>query len=187
VTGTLANPSASDRPLAEAARQIFGGGTAALVAGGALISIYGYLGANMLHTPRLTFALAERGDFPGIFAAVHPKFHTPHVSILLYTVLLLVFTLVGNFRWNITLSAVARLLTYSSFAIALLVLRKTRPAADAFRLRAGPFVAMCTLIFCVALSLKTPMNNLPVVLGTMLVAVLNWLWVRKNNPIPAGE
>src|ERR1700731_1427197 len=101
----------------------------------------------MLHTPRLTFALAERGDFPRFFAAVHPKFRTPHVSILVYTILLLAFTVAGNFRWNITLSAVARLLTYSSFAVALLVLRKKHPQADAFRLRGGFFVAILTLAF----------------------------------------
>jgi basic amino acid/polyamine antiporter, APA family len=180
INGTLVNPAATERPLAEAARQIFGGGAAAAIAAGALISIYGYLGANMLHTPRLTFALAERGDFPRFFAAVHPKFRTPHVSIVVYTVLLLAFTLGGNFRWNITLSAVARLLTYSSFAIALLVLRRKQPDADAFRLRVGPLIAIATLIFCAVLFTQTPTSNLSVVLGTIAIAALNWLLVRKN-------
>lgn len=180
INGTLANPAATERPLAEAARQIFGGGAAAAIAAGALISIYGYLGANMLHTPRLTFALAERGDFPRFFAAVHPKFRTPYVSIVAYTVMLLAFTLGGNFRWNITLSAVARLLTYSSFAIALLVLRRKQPEADAFRLRAGPLIAILTLVFCAVLFTQTPMSNLSVVLGTVAIAALNWLLVRKN-------
>ncbi len=183
VNGTLTNPAGTERPLAEAARQIFDDGAAAAIAAGALISIYGYLGANMLHTPRLTFALAERGDFPRIFAAVHAKFRTPYVSIILYAVLLLVFTLVGNFRWNITLSAVARLLTYASFAIALLVLRRKKPQADAFRLRAGGVIAALTLAFCAALFVQTPMSNLSVVLFTMLVAALNW-WVVRNNSSP---
>jgi amino acid transporter len=181
INGTLANPSATERPLAEAARHIFGNGAAAAIAFGALVSIYGYLGANMLHTPRLTFALAERGDFPRFFAAVHPRFRTPHISILIYTILLLAFTLAGNFRWNITLSAVARLLTYSSFAIALLVLRKKRPEADAFRLRGGPLIAILTLAFCVVLFLQTPLSNLSIVVGVIIIAVVNWLLVRHNN------
>jgi basic amino acid/polyamine antiporter, APA family len=180
INGTLANPAATERPLAEAARHIFGGGAAAAIAAGALVSIYGYLGANMLHTPRLTFALAERGDFPRFFAAVHPKFRTPYVSIVVYTLLLLAFTLAGNFRWNITLSAVARLLTYSSLAIALLVLRRKQPATDAFRLRAGPLIAGLTLVFCIVLFIQTPMSNLSVVLATILIAAVNWLLVRKN-------
>jgi amino acid transporter len=181
ITGTLANPSGTERPLAESARHIFGNGAAAAIALGALVSIYGYLGANMLHTPRLTFALAERGDFPRFFAAVHPKFRTPHVSILVYTILLLAFTVVGNFRWNITLSAVARLLTYSSFAVALLVLRKKHPQADAFRLRGGFFVAILTLAFCVVLFMQTPLSNLSVVLAVIVMAALNWELVRNSE------
>jgi amino acid transporter len=180
INGTLPNPAATDRPLAEAARHIFGAGAAAAIAAGALISIYGYLGANMLHTPRLTFALAERGDFPKFFSAIHPKFRTPHLSILVYTALLLAFALAGNFRWNITLSAVARLLTYASFAVALLVLRRREPNAKAFRLRAGPFIAALTLAFCIVLSLQTPRSNLSVVLATAAIATINWLVVRRQ-------
>jgi basic amino acid/polyamine antiporter, APA family len=181
INGTLANPTATERPLAESARHIFGNGAATVIACGALVSIYGYLGANMLHTPRLTFALAERGDFPRFFAAVHPRFRTPHVSIIVYTILLLTFTVVGNFRWNITLSAVARLLTYASLAVALLVLRKKRPEADAFRLRGGPLIAILTLAFCVVLFMQTPLSNLSFVIGVIAIAALNWLLVRDND------
>ena len=181
INGTLANPSATERPLAESARHIFGNGAAAAIACGALVSIYGYLGANMLHTPRLTFALAECGDFPRFFAAVHPRFFTPHVSIIVYTILLITFTVGGNFRWNITLSAVARLLTYASFAVALLVLRKKHPKADAFRLHGGPLIAILTLSFCVVLFMQTPLSNLSVVIGVIAIAALNWLLVRNNN------
>jgi amino acid transporter len=187
INGTLANPSVSERPLAESARHIFGNGAAAAIACGALISIYGYLGANMLHTPRLTFALAERGDFPRFFAAVHPKFRTPHLSIVAYTILLLAFTVMGNFRWNVTLSSVTRLLTYASFAVALLVLRKKRPETDAFRLRGGPFIAILTLAFCVVLFMQTPLSNLSIVLGVIAIAALNWVLVRNNDTNPRAD
>lgn len=153
VSGTLADPAATQKPLADSVGNVFGAKAAAAIAVGALVSVYGYLSANMLHTPRLTFALAERGDFPKVFARVHPRFRTPHVSILLYTALLLVFTLWGNFRWNITLSAIARLFTYSSVAIALLILRRNKPPADAFRLPAGKVLAVAALI-AVAASLQ---------------------------------
>ena len=132
----------------------------------------------MLHTPRLTFALAERGDFPQIFARIHPRFHTPHISIVLYTALLLVFTLWGNFRWNITLSAIARLFTYSSVAVALLILRRRHPHADAFRVPAGNLLAVAAILFCVVLLVRAPLNNSWVVLATAALATLNWAAVR---------
>jgi APA family basic amino acid/polyamine antiporter len=180
VSGTLADPSATQRPLSESAGHIFGTGAAAAIAVGALVSIYGYLSANMLHTPRLTFALAEHGDFPRIFARIHPKFKTPHASILLYTALLLVFTLAGSFRWNITLSAIARLFTYSSLAIALLVLRRRRPHADAFRLPAGKVLAVLAILFCAVLLVRSPFSNSSVVVATATLAAANWMAVRKR-------
>jgi basic amino acid/polyamine antiporter, APA family len=184
VSGTLADPASTQRPIADSAGQILGPGAAAAIATGALLSIYGYLSANMLHTPRLTFALAERGDFPAIFARIHKRFHTPYVSIVLYTILLLAFTLAGNFRWNITLSAIVRLFTYSSTAIALLVLRKRHPDADAFRLPAGKALAIAAILFCVVLLARTPLSNSTVVLVTAALATVNWAAVRKT---PATE
>jgi APA family basic amino acid/polyamine antiporter len=180
VSGTLADPAATQRPLAESANHIFGAGAAGLIAVGALVSIYGYLSANMLHTPRLTFAMAERADFPGIFALVHARFRTPYVSILLYTALLLGFTLAGNFRWNITLSAVARLFTYGSIAVALLILRKRRPDADAFRLPAGRVLAVAAMVFCVVLLVRAPFSNSMVLVLTGTLAAINW-WVTRNR------
>jgi APA family basic amino acid/polyamine antiporter len=181
VGGTLANPAATQRPLADSAAAILGPGAATFIAAGALLSIYGYLSANMLHTPRLTFALAERGDFPAIFARIHPRFRTPDVSILLYTVFLLVFTLAGNFRWNITLSAIVRLFTYSSIAIALLILRKRNPNADAFRLPFGKTLAIAAILFCVVLLVRAPLSNSTIVLITAAAAAINWAAVRNRR------
>jgi APA family basic amino acid/polyamine antiporter len=183
VSGTLADPATTPRPLSESARQIFGTGAATAIAVGALVSIYGYLSANMLHTPRLTFALAEHGDFPRIFARIHPQFKTPHVSILLYAALLLVFTLAGNFRWNITLSAIARLFTYGSIAMVLLVLRRRRPQADAFRLPAGKVLAVLAISFCVVLLVRSPLSNSSVVVVTAMLAATNWVAVRRREPV----
>jgi APA family basic amino acid/polyamine antiporter len=181
ISGTLADPSATMKPIAESAGYIFGEGAAALIAVGALISIYGYLSANMLHTPRLTFAMAERGEFPAVFGRIHGRFKTPHFSILLYTALTLAFTLWGNFRWNITLSAIARLFTYSSVAVALLVLRHRDPKADAFRLPAGHVLAVVAILFCLVLLVRAPMSSSGVVIATALLATLNWAAVRNSS------
>ncbi len=81
--------------------------------------LYGYLSANILGVPRITFALAENGDFPAIFAAIHPRFRTPYVSILAFALLSWLLALLGSFTWNATLSAVARLLYYGLVCAAL--------------------------------------------------------------------
>jgi basic amino acid/polyamine antiporter, APA family len=181
VSGTLSDPAATQRPIADSAMAVLGSRAAAAISIGALFSIYGYLSANMLHTPRLTFALAERGDIPAIFARIHPRFRTPDVSIVLYTAFLLTFTLAGSFRWNITLSAIVRLFAYGSIAIALLILRKRNPDADAFRLPGGPVLAVVAILFCIVLLVRAPLSNSTVVLITSGAAALNWALVR-NRP-----
>ncbi len=184
VSGTLSDPAATQRPIADSAMAVLGSRAAAAISIGALFSIYGYLSANMLHTPRLTFALAERRDIPAIFARIHPRFRTPDVSIVLYTVFLLAFTLAGSFRWNITLSAIVRLFAYGSIAIALLILRKRKPDADAFRLPGGPVLAIVAILFCVVLLVRAPLSSSTVVLATAAAAALNWAFVR-NRQAPA--
>src|SRR5262249_1410653 len=129
VVATLPGAGDSARPLADSAARFLGPWGATLIGLGALISTYGYLSANLLHAPRVTFALADGGDFPRFLGRIHPRFRTPYVSILLYAALLLAFALLGNFRWNAMLSAVARLVVYAATAIALIVFRKTRGPA----------------------------------------------------------
>src|SRR5260370_10477396 len=148
VVGVLPEAVHSQRPLADVARLAVGPLGAGLVAVGALISFYGYLSAKILAMPRVPFALAEQGDFPKAFAAVHPRFHTPYVSILAFAALVWGFALVGEFKWNVTLSAVARLLYYGVGCAALPILRPKHPeGADAmFQLPAGNLFALAGVI-----------------------------------------
>jgi amino acid transporter len=137
VVGVLPDPGHSQRPLADVARIVMGRGGAAVIAGGALFSVYGYLRGNMLGTPRITFALAERGDFPSFLARVHPRFHTPYSSILVFAVLVWLLALFGSFAGNATLSAGSRLFYYGVICAALPILRRKLKAPAGYQLRGG--------------------------------------------------
>jgi basic amino acid/polyamine antiporter, APA family len=185
VVGILPDPAHSERPLSEVARVVFGHGGAALVAVGALVSIYGYLSANMLAVPRITFALAERGDFPAVFAAIHPRFRTPYFSILVFALLTWLFAILGSFSWNVTLSSLARLLCYALVCGALPVLRRQRPEAPAFRLPGGQLFAGVGIFICLLLLTRVELTSSLILLSTILVALINWIWVRKR-PAPTS-
>ncbi|MBI1982896.1 MAG: amino acid permease, partial [Acidobacteria bacterium] len=156
---------------------------AGLIALGALVSVYGYLSSMMLNNPRLTFALAERDDFPRFLAAVHPKFHTPHVSIVFFALLVWVMAVAGTFRWNLTLSAVARLFTYASTCAAIPVLRKKRPTEPAFLLPAGHVFAFLGVGFSLMLATRMGFTELVIVAATGAIALANWLWVRRRRAV----
>jgi basic amino acid/polyamine antiporter, APA family len=181
VVGVLPDPAHSERPLADVARRLLGSAGAALIAVGALVSVYGNLSANILAVPRLTFALAERGDFPAIFAAVHPRFRTPYFSILVFAVLTWLLALLGSFSWNVTLSAVARLFYYALVCAALPVLRKKQPGAVLFRLSGGPFFAVLGVGVCLVLITQVNLSGSLILLATIVVALVNWLLVRNRR------
>ncbi len=175
VIAVLPGAASSTRPLADAARVFLGSPGAALISLGALLSVYGYFTATMLVTPRLTYALAEAGDFPGWFAAVHPRFRTPHVSILVFTGLVFVMTVIGDFRWNLTLSAVARLFTYAAVCGAVLVFRR-KPAAPpaVFRLPGAWMFAALGTAFCAVLATRMGREELLIIAATTAVALIHW-------------
>jgi amino acid transporter len=187
VVGALPDAAHSPRPLADVARVIMGPAGAVLVSVGALISVYGYLSANLLTNPRAMYALAERGDFPAWFGAIHPRFRTPHTSIIAFTVLLWAFALFGSFAWNVTLSAVARLLYYGAVCAAVPVLRRKQPQASPWRLPGGPLLPVLGVAICAALLTRVDFSKSVILLATMMLAALNWLLTRGRKPAPASE
>ena len=158
-----------------------GNSGAALIAVGALVSIYGYLSANMLAVPRLTFALAEQQDFPAIFAAVHPRFRTPYFSILVFATLVWLFALLGNFTWNVTLSAAARLFCYGAGCAALPVLRRKQPGGARFQLPAGSLLALIGVAVCVVLITQIDLRKSLILVAVIITAFLNWMAVRNRE------
>ena len=180
VVGLLENAAPTERPLAAAANIMFGGIGGQAMALAAIVSTFGYVAAAMLLVPRLTYAMGERGDFPKFFAAVHPRFRTPHVSIVAFSMLLWVFAVAGDFRWNVTVAAVARLFTYGAVCAALPVLRRKDPQAPAFRLPAGSVFSALAVAFSLLLISRMGRGELIVVVATAAVAVANWLWARRR-------
>jgi basic amino acid/polyamine antiporter, APA family len=188
VVGVLGSAVSTDRPLAEVARITMGNSGAALVAIGALVSVYGYLSAKLLGMPRVTFALAERGDLPHWFATVSPRFHTPWLSILVYAAVVWALALTGNFAWNVTLSVVARLFYFGVICAALIALRKQQPNVTRLRVPAGPALAVVGILIALSLTIHTMTMQADrgkwlIVAAAFGGALLNWAWARRVDRV----
>jgi amino acid transporter len=178
---TLPNAWASATPLADAAQRFAGSAGATAITLAALVSAYGYLSANLLHAPRLTYALAKRGDFPGFLAAVHAKYRTPYMSIFVYAALLFAFACFGNFEGNAVLSAVARLGIWGVMALAVPVLRRRRDGKAQFVLPVAYLFWGTALLFCVVLITRMGRGEFYVIGVTCTIALLNWLFVQRGS------
>jgi amino acid transporter len=186
VVGLLPDAADSVRPLADAARVVMGSFGASFVALGALVSVYGYLSANLLAVPRSLFALGENGDFPVVFAAIHPRYRTPYVSIVIFALLLWGFAWLASFAWNVTLSAVARLFYYGAVCAAVPVLRRREPDAALLRLPGGWLLPACGVLICLALLTRVDFGKSLILLATLGIAGANWLLARQRARTPTA-
>lgn len=178
---TLADPAGTAKPAVDAARQFLGPVGVTLVGVGTLISVYGYLSANMLHTPRVMFAMGEQGDFPPMFARIHPRFRTPHVAIVVFAAMLILFSIGANFRWNASLSAISRLFMYGAIVAALPVLRRKRREGAMFRLPAALVFVALGLGFMAVLMAQMRRQELVVLSVAFAIGFANWIWARGLN------
>jgi len=178
VMHVLPNPGGTDRPLAAVATVLWGRAGAALVTVAVIASVLGYLSAGMLTTPRYTYALAENGDLPSVLGRVHPRYRTPHVSIVFIAVACWALALIGNFSWNVALSSVARLCYYALVCAAAIRLRRRSPAP--FQLPGGYTIPAAGVAICVVLLLAVDRSRASVLVVTCAVAALNW-WLATRS------
>ena len=186
VTWSLPDAATQARPVAAAASVFLGPAGGALMALVALTSTFGYLAGGMVNVPRLTFAMAEQRDLPRPFAAVHRVFRTPYVSILCYALATLALAASGSFLRNLTLSAVARLITYGLVCAAVPVLRArdgtTRASPPAlFRLPAGTLFAVLGVAGMVVMATQVSRGEAIVMLIVMALATVHWLVVKREG------
>jgi amino acid transporter len=69
----------------------------ALMLAGAGLSMVGWMGSDILSTPRMLFAFGRDGMLPRALGRVHPVTHAPYVAILSYAVLVIALALTGTF------------------------------------------------------------------------------------------
>ena len=152
--GTLPGLAQSQKPLADAGTQFLGTAGGAIISAGAIISITGNLNILMLSGSRLPFAMAEQKQLPAFIGSIHRSFFTPYVAILLTAGLMLFLTLRSSFLAALTISTIARLITYGSTCLALPLFRYRKDTAPAvFRLPLGTIVALVSLALIVWLLL----------------------------------
>jgi len=148
--GTLPELAQSQKPLADAGVRFLGvlGGT--IISAGAIISITGNLNVLILSGSRVPFAMAEQKQLPSVIGRVHSSFSTPYIAIAITAIVMLVLTLRSSFVQALTISAIARLVTYGATCLALPILRRRADGSPArFKLPLGNIVAGLSLVLIV--------------------------------------
>ena len=139
-----------DAPLAAVAEKIIGPIGATLLLVTAALSCFGSVSADVMATPRSLFAGAIDGMFPKFLGRVHPTFATPHLAVITYGALILIFSISGGFKQLAILASAAILLIYLAVILATIKLRKQKqePSEKTFRAPGGlifPLIGIATI------------------------------------------
>jgi amino acid transporter len=174
--GTLPSLASASTPLASAAGAFLGPAGAVLMTVAAVLSTTGTNSTILLVGPRMLYALAQGGQMPKVFAQVHSRFRTPHVSVVVFAAATLLVALSGTFAQLAALNAIARLLYSICTCAAVPVLRKRYAAAQrAFTLPGGWLIP--ALGVAASLLLLTGIDRTQTLIGggAILVGVLIYL------------
>jgi amino acid transporter len=181
--GALGPGLAEDRitPLASAAEGFAGTTGRTVMIVGAALSMFGYLSFAALAGPRSLFAFGRDGLLPGVIAAVHPRFHTPAVAIVLYCALGMGLALSGTFERLAVLANLSAILLYALCAISVLELRRRDVRLDQppFVVPAGPLLPVTTCAGLAWLFYETVTRAHLLAGGVVLAALLAFYILRK--------
>lgn len=139
---------------ASAAERVFGSAGRFFVAALVMLSTFGSLNGSLLSTPRVFYAMARDGLFFRAIGEVHPRYQTPHLSILLYLGLGILGIATKTFE---QLAEIFVLGTWPFYALAVGAIFRLRPrylgeAGDrVYRVFGYPWVPAGFLVISVAL------------------------------------
>jgi amino acid transporter len=176
---------------ADVAHRLMGAPGVVLVATTVMLSTFGTLNGTLLTAPRIFFAMADDGLFFRKVAAVHPKYGTPYVSILLTTGLGVVFVLGRTFEQLADAFVTAVVPFYALAVAAIFVLRRRKDYDPPFRVPLYPIVPALFIVatlFLLANALIDPSSRwaTAAVLGIIVAGVpVYYLTVgRRGAAVP---
>lgn len=158
---TGAAVAAAFRKRAELEDSLWLRASAWLIAVGALAGMTSVLLVTFLSQARIFLAMARDGLLPkGIFAAVHPRYRTPHRSTLLTGVIIAVVSGLLPIRLLEEMVSIGTLLAFALVCAAVGVLRLTRPEVPRpFRCPALFVVAPLGILVNVAMMFFLPLDT----------------------------
>ena len=123
--------ASSPRPASDAMLMSVGPWGAAIVSAGMAFSMLVTLNGTIMSGARVPFAMSRDGYFFKAMAEVHPRFHTPSVSIIVQAALaILLLLFAGTFRQLFSLAIFAEWLFYMFATTTIFVFRKRNPDAN---------------------------------------------------------
>jgi APA family basic amino acid/polyamine antiporter len=179
-----------DRVATAVMEQMFGSTGVSLMAIAILVSTFGCNNGLILSGARCYFAMARDGLFFNSVGKLHPKYKTPHISLLVQGVWASVLCLSGSYGQLLDYTMFSVMIFYILTLGGLFVLRRTQPDAPrpykAFGYPVLPaiYILMAVFIDIVWLRYK-PQYTWPGLIIVLLGIPVYFWWSRKPQALEA--
>ena len=176
--------ASSPRVAADAAIRILGPWGSNLVSAAIIIAVLGSTNGSILAGARVYYAMAKDGLFFRWCGNVHPRFRTPHLSLLVQGLWSSFLVLLAGYEQLFTYTVFAAWIFYALTTMAVIVLRRTQPAlARPYRVYGYPFVPLAFVLAAAWFITNTLVEKpLEAGLGCLLVALgvpVYLFWKRR--------
>ena len=118
-----------------------------------MISVFGSLNAVLMAHARIYFRMAQEKFFFEKAASVHPRYRTPHVSLLYTAIWSIVLVISGTFDMLTDMVIFATFLFYGLLAVALIKMKRNRLVT--VKVTGYPYVQVIIILFSAALLINT--------------------------------
>jgi APA family basic amino acid/polyamine antiporter len=123
----------------------------------ALFGLFSTMLVTLLAQTRIFFSMSRDGLLPPIFAAVHPRFRTPHLSTMLTGTTIALVSMLTPIDVLSQLVSIGTLLAFVLVSIGVIILRRTVPEAPRpFRTPGVPWVPLAGATICLAQMVGLP-------------------------------
>ena len=161
---------------ADVAQRLLGAAGVTFVGVTVMVSTFGTLNGSLLTAPRIFFAMADDGLFFRSVAKVHPKYETPYVSIVMTSLLGIIFVLLRTFEQLADAFVTAIVPFYALGVASIFVLRRRADYDPSFRVPLYPVVPalfVLATIYLLANAIIDPSSRWATlaVLGGILVGI----------------
>jgi APA family basic amino acid/polyamine antiporter len=174
----------STRVAADAAFTLAGPRGAAFVSGLVILSGIGVLNGVILAGPRTYYAMAREGLAFRWLGEAHPRFHTPHLAIILQAVWSCVLVATGTYRLLFTRVVYTEWIFFALMTVGLMRLRRRRGYAPPYRAWGGVFVPVVFAVSALGVAaIQIGADPVQAASGLALVVLglpVYYFWIRPH-------
>lgn len=158
---------------ATAAEKIFGSSGGAIISIAVIISTFGALNGSLLATARVQFAMARTKLFFKPLGEIHPKFSTPHISLIVQGFWSAMLVMSGSFDTITDYVIFASWLFYMMGAYGVIVLRKKmKDVPRPYKVWGYPYTPILFVVFSALFLLNTIISDTEnAMMGVILIAI----------------